>query len=96
MDEVMPMDSPVGGYALGPAQAPIGTGRGSYALHTERDAGAPTDPPDVALPGLRTGAYRFSQRLLRLGDQGVLDPLVGQGGSYQEVNPGSYLPGSGE
>ena len=91
MDEVLPMEPPEGGYALGPAQAPIGTGRGSYALNTERDAGTPTDPPDVALPGLRTGVYRFSQRLLGLGDQGALDPLLSGGGSYLKVDPGSYL-----
>ena len=93
MNEVMPLEPPDGGYALGPDQAPIGTGRGSYALNTERDAGAPTDPPDVALSGLRAGTYRFSQRLLRLGDQGALDPLLSRGGSYLEVDPGSYLSG---
>ena len=81
------MKPPEGGYVLGPAQPPLGTGRGSYALNSQRDAGAPTDPPDTALPGLRDGTYPFSRRLARLGAQGVLDPLLGRGGSYEEVAP---------
>ncbi|HVA88250.1 MAG TPA: hypothetical protein VNL71_00265 [Chloroflexota bacterium] len=91
MEEITVMKPPEGGYALGPAQTPIGAGRGSYALNTEADTGAPADPPDTALPGLRTGAYPFSRRLLGLGDQGALDPLLGRGGSYLDVHPGSYL-----
>src|SRR5260370_29185487 len=44
-------------------QPPLGFSGGSYALNTQWEAGSPVDPPESALPGLRDGAYPFSQRL---------------------------------
>jgi hypothetical protein len=70
----------------GRLQPPIGFSGGAYALNTEFDAGSPTAMPDAALPGLRDGAYRFSIRLKQLADQGIMDNLLRQGGSYLEVN----------
>ncbi len=72
-------------------QPAIGFSGGAYALNTEVDAGAPRDAPDTALPGLRDGAYQFSQRLMTAGEQGVVDSLLRNGGSYLDVNPAPWL-----
>jgi hypothetical protein len=75
---------------VGRLQPPLGFSGGTYALNTAFDAGSPTASPDEALPGLRDGAYRFSQRLRIQGDQGVLDGLLRAGGSYLTVNQAPY------
>jgi hypothetical protein len=75
---------------VGRLQPPLGFSGGAYALNTAFDAGAPTDSPDDALPGLRDGAYRFSQRLRSQGDQGVMDGLLRAGGSYLAVRQAPY------
>ena len=72
-------------------QPPLGFSGGSYALNTQWDAGSPVDPPDSALPGLRDGAYPFSQRLKCQGDQGLMDTLLRQGGSYLDVCQRGYV-----
>jgi hypothetical protein len=77
----------------GRLQPPIGFSGGTYALNTEVDMGSPTAMPDEALPGLRDGAYRFSIRLKQLADQGIVDNLLRQGGSYLEVNQAPYMDG---
>jgi hypothetical protein len=76
---------------VGRLQPPLGFSGGAYALNTAFDAGAPTANPDDALPGLRDGAYRFSQRLRSQGDQGVMDGLLRAGGSYLTVQQAPYL-----
>jgi hypothetical protein len=76
---------------VGRLQPPIGFSGGTYALNTEVDMGSPTAMPDEALPGLRDGAYRFSVRLKQLADQGIVDNLLRQGGSYLEVNQAPYM-----
>ena len=75
----------------GRLQPPIGFSGGTYALNTEFDAGAPASMPDQALPGLRNGAYRFSDRLKNQADQGIVDNLLRQGGSYLEGNQPPYM-----
>jgi hypothetical protein len=70
----------------GRLQEPIGFSGGTYALNTEFDAGSPVDKPEEALPGLRDGEYQFSARLRNLGDQGVMDKVLQQGGSFLSVN----------
>lgn len=83
-------DELMGESWVGRLQPPLGWSAGSYALNTEWDAGSPTALPDEALPGLRDGAFRFSQRLKSQGDQGIIDNLLRQGGSYLEVNQAPY------
>ena len=78
---------------VGRLQPPLGFSGGAYALNTEHDTGSPQDLPDEALPGLRDGTYRFSQRLRSQGDQGIMDNLLRQGGSYLEVNQSPYIGG---
>lgn len=75
---------------VGRLQPPIGWSGGAYALNTEFDTGAPTGMPDEALPALRNGVLRFSDRLKNQADQGVMDNLLRQGGSYLEVNRAPY------
>jgi hypothetical protein len=72
-------------------QPAIGLSGGTYALGTAFDAGAPVDAPDTALPGLRDGAYEYSARLKNVGDQGIVDNLLRDGGSYLEVKQAPYL-----
>ncbi len=105
MDQELPAQSPLygppqppydGDALLGQAfaqrlQPPLGFSGGSYALNTQWDAGSPVDPPDSALPGLRDGAYPFSQRLKSQGDQGIMDALLRQGGSYLDVCQPAYV-----
>jgi hypothetical protein len=75
---------------VGRLQPPLGFSGGAYALNTAFDAGAPSAGPDEALPGLRDGAYRFSQRLRSQGDQGVMDRVLGAGGTYVGVNQAPF------
>jgi hypothetical protein len=104
LDRPVPAQSPFYGQAQAPydrgelmgeswvgrLQPPLGWSGGSYALNTAWDAGSPAEMPDEALPDLRDGAFRFSQRLKSQGDQGVMDNLLRQGGSYLEVNQAPY------
>jgi hypothetical protein len=83
-------DELMGESFVGRLQPPLGWSGGNYALNTEWDAGSPDEAPDTALPGLRDGAFRFSQRLKSQGDQGVMDTLLRQGGSYLSVNQPPY------
>lgn len=77
---------------VGRDPSPLGLGDGSYALADARDEGAPVDTPAHGLPGLVAGAYEFSARLHRLGDQGIVDGMAQDGGSYAlDYQPAPYL-----
>ena len=86
-------DELMGESFVGRLQPSLGFSGGAYALNTEYDTGSPRGLPDETLPGLRDGMYRFSQRLRSQGDQDIMDNLLRQGGSYQEVNQSPYIGG---